>query len=237
MGKKVLIGCEQSGTVREAFLARGFDAWSCDILPDARGSNRHMQGDIREVLANPSVYGHFDLFALFHPPCQRLCASGARWLTKPPINPPSTCIGNEAERWPHMSEQEQLDLMWEHLRRGAQLFSDCLNSYPHHIACENPVMHGHAKKLINFNGAKPHYRQPWHFGNDPDGPDNEKKRTGFWTRNLPELVPTGTLDGKTARNSIHHASPGKDRGKVRSVFFPGMASAIASQWGDFINAT
>lgn len=49
---RVLVACEFSGTVRDAFLARGFDAWSCDLLPDERGSNRHIRGDVREHLGD-----------------------------------------------------------------------------------------------------------------------------------------------------------------------------------------
>ena len=69
--------------------------------------------------------------------------------------------------------------------------------------------------------------QPWHFGDDPDGEDNERKRTCFWLRGLPNLAPTGTLDGSTARSSVHYARPGADRGAERSQSFPGMARAMA----------
>jgi len=212
MSKKVLIGCECSGTVRDAFTALGFDAWSCDLKPDERGSNRHMVADVREVLAAPAIWGRFDLLAVFHPPCTRLCNSGVRWLKVPP---PGRTLAD----------------MWQELREGAQLFSDCLNSYPELVAVENPVMHKHAKALIDFNGAKPQFVQPWQFATDPNGPDNEKKRTGFWKRALPDLIPTGTLDGSTARNSVHFASPGENRATERSRFFPGIAAAIAAQWG------
>jgi hypothetical protein len=68
---KVLIGCEYSGTVRDAFLARGHEAMSCDLLPtDVPGP--HYQGDLRDVLQYP-----WDL-AIFHPPCTHLSVSGAR---------------------------------------------------------------------------------------------------------------------------------------------------------------
>ena len=70
---RVLIGCETSGKVREAFRRRGFDAWSCDVLPADDGSQYHFQGDIRDV---PGVW---DL-GVFHPPCTRLTNSGVRWL-------------------------------------------------------------------------------------------------------------------------------------------------------------
>ena len=73
---RVLVACEFSGTVRDAFLRRGHDAWSCDLLPDERGSNRHIRGDARELL-QPDLW---DLLIVAHPPCTRLCNSGVRWL-------------------------------------------------------------------------------------------------------------------------------------------------------------
>ena len=211
---KVLVACECSGTVRSAFEQQGHDAWSCDIKPDENGSNRHMQADVRDVLAHPEVYGRFDLLAVMHPPCTRLCNSGVRWLKTPP---PGRTLAE----------------MWSDLDEGAALFDACLNSYVPMVAVENPVMHKYAKERINFNGVKPFYVQPWQFADDEDGPDNEKKRTGFWCRNLPKLEPTGSLDGSTARNSVHFASPGEDRATERSRFFPGMAKAMADQWGSY----
>lgn len=71
---KVLIGCEFSGVVREAFRRRGHDAWSCDFLPPDDGSSFHFQDDVLNVLADG-----WDL-AIFHPPCQHLAVSGARWF-------------------------------------------------------------------------------------------------------------------------------------------------------------
>jgi hypothetical protein len=70
---RVLIGCEFSGTVREAFKALGHDAWSCDVLPTDVPGN-HIQGDIRN-----EIHGGWDL-AIFHPPCTHLASSGARWF-------------------------------------------------------------------------------------------------------------------------------------------------------------
>ena len=206
---RVLIGCETSGIVRDAFLAQGHDAWSCDLLPPDTASNRHIRGDIRDVMK-----GEWDLIAVMHPPCTRLCNSGVRWLTTPPSG-------------------RTLKDMWRDLDEGAALFSAVWNV--RHIPCvaiENPVMHRHAKARIEGYEDPAQTVQPWQFGTDVDGPDNERKRTCFWLRNLPPLVPTGTLDGGAARDSVHKASPGKDRWKVRSKFFPGIAAAMACQWGD-----
>lgn len=221
---KVLIGCEQSGVVRDAFNALGHDAWSCDLLAAETPSNRHIVGDVRDVMN----WDSWDLLAVMHPPCTRLCNSGVRWLTKPPAN----WQPGYPEGWESMSEPARLAWMWEDLDRGAALFSDVWNvEHIPMVAVENPVMHKHAKARIrNFRPAAQSV-QPWHFGTDEDGPDNEKKRTCFWLRNLPKLRRTGTLDGTTARESVHKASPGADRWKERSRFFPGIAAAMADQWG------
>lgn len=205
---RVLIGCEQSGVVRDAFLAEGFDAWSCDLLPAETPSNRHIVGDVRDVMR----WGDWDMLCVMHPPCTRLCNSGVRWLHKAPPG-------------------KTLDQMWRELDEGAELFSECWNADIPFIAVENPVMHKHAKARIRNFQRHSQSVQPWQFGDDPEGPDNEKKRTCLWLRGLPTLTPTGTLDGSTARDSVHKASPGKDRWKERSRFFPGLAKAMAQQWG------
>lgn len=204
---RVLVGCETSGIVRDAFLEAGHDAWSCDILPADRPSNRHIVGDVRDVMQD-----EWDLLAVMHPPCTRLCNSGVRWLSSPP---PGKTLAD----------------MRRELEEGAALFSAVWNvRHIERVAVENPVMHRHAKALIENYRPPAQTVQPWQFGDDPEGPDNERKRTCLWLRNLPPLVPTGTLDGSTARDSVHKASPGPDRWKVRSKFFPGIARAMATQW-------
>ncbi len=71
---RVLIACEFSGVVRRAFRRAGHDAWSCDLLPAEDSSDYHFQGDIREILQDPT----WDLM-IAHPPCTYLAVSGARW--------------------------------------------------------------------------------------------------------------------------------------------------------------
>ena len=223
MELKVLIGCEQSGTVRDAFNALGHDAWSCDILPAETPSNRHIVGDVREVMN----WDEWDILAVMHPPCTRLCNSGVRWLS----SPPKERQPSYPEAYADWSEAERLAFMWRELDAGAELFSDCWNAdHIPHRAIENPVMHKHAKARIrNFRRHAQSF-QPWQFGTDENGPDNEKKRTCLWLNGLPALTPTGTLDGSTARDSVFKASPGADRWKERSRFFPGVAAAMAEQW-------
>lgn len=206
---KVLIACEFSGTVRNAFARLGHDAWSCDILPDETRSNKHLQCDVRDILD-----WDWDLLMVAHPPCTRLCNSGVRWLSSPPPG-------------------KTLDEMWRELEEGAALFSDLWNADIPRVALENPVMHKHAKQRIRNYEQPAQSVQPWQFATDANGPDNEKKRTCLWLRGLPPLTPTGTLDGSTAKDRVHKASPGPDRWKERSRFFPGIAAAMAAQWGGY----
>ncbi len=71
---RVLIACEFSGAVRDAFIARGHDAWSCDLLPAEGETNRHIHGDVESRL-----YDGWDMM-IAHPPCTHLSVSGARWF-------------------------------------------------------------------------------------------------------------------------------------------------------------
>lgn len=208
---KVLIGCETSGVVRDAFLQAGHDAWSCDVLPADTPTNRHIQDDVRNVLA----FQKWDMLMVAHPPCTRLCNSGVRWLHKAP---PGRTI-NE---------------MWQELDEGADLFSHVWNVDIPFVAIENPVMHKHAKERIRNYKPFSQSVQPWQFADDDSSSDNVKKRTCLWLRGLPNLVPTGKVDGSTARDEIHKAAPGKDRWKIRSRFFEGIANAMADQWGSII---
>jgi site-specific DNA-cytosine methylase len=71
---KILIACEFSGIVRDAFIARGHDAWSCDLLPTERERERHIQGDVLQIINDG-----WDMM-IAHPPCTHLAVSGARWF-------------------------------------------------------------------------------------------------------------------------------------------------------------
>lgn len=201
---RVLVGCETSGIVRRAFAARGHDVWSCDLLPAEDGSNRHIRGDVRDVLKDG-----WDLLAVMHPPCTRLCNSGVRWLYVPPRG--------------KTVEQMQVEL-----REGAALFSDCWNAPIERIAIENPVMHRHAKALIRNYEPPAQSIQPWQFGH------GETKRTCFWLKKLPPLTPTNVVEGREQR--VHRMPPSPDRWRERSRFYSGVADAMAEQWGSYAAA-
>lgn len=207
---KVLIACEFTGTVRRAFAALGHDAWSIDLLPAEDRSNHHITGDLRDHLNDG-----WDLLAVMHPPCTRLCNSGVRWLHTPPPG-------------------KTKDQMWAELEEGAALFSDCWNAPIPRIAVENPVMHKHAKALIKGFEPAAQTVQPWWFG------EPYFKGTGLYLKGLPPLVPTDKLTPPAIGtpehrewSAIHRAPPGPDRWAIRSRTFQGIADAMAMQWGGY----
>lgn len=216
MTGKILIAFEFSGTVRRAFSALGYDAWSCDLRRSEDGSNRHIVGDARDVLNDG-----WDMLIVAHPPCTRLCNSGVRWLTSPP---PGRTLAE----------------MWAELDEGAALFSTVWNAQVPRVAVENPVMHRHAKERIKDFRSAAQSVQPWEYG------DWETKRTCLWLRGLPPLIPTyrtqadaraalGLPDDARPVARVHRMKPGEDRAKERSRFFPGIAAAMAHQWGPLID--
>lgn len=182
---KILVACEFSGTVRNAFLNRGHDAWSCDLLPSEDGSNRHITGDVRDILNDG-----WDMMMVAHPPCTRLCNSGVRWLHKPPKN-------------------KTLDQMWHDLDEGAELFSTLWNADIEKIAIENPVMHKYAKeRIVNYEEFAQSI-QPWQFGH------GETKRTCLWLKKLKPLIPTNIVDGREARVHHMSPGPGRWKERSR----------------------
>ncbi len=148
----------------------------------------------------------WDLLMVAHPPCTRLCNSGVRWLHKPP---------------PGKTKKQ----IWAELDDAADLFSAFLNAPIDRIAVENPVIHRYAKERIKNYFEFSQSVQPWQFGH------GEIKRTCLWLKNLPLLKPTKIVSGRTPR--VHHAVPGPDRWKERSRFYPGIAKAMAEQWGGY----
>jgi hypothetical protein len=131
---RVLVACERSNTVRDAFLERGHDAYSCDIeiakFPNPN-YKRHIRGDVRPLLKEP-----WDL-VIAHPPCTYLCNSGVRWLK---------------------TELGRINLM----ELACIFFLDCLSANAPRVCVENPIQHGYAKELIGI--APTQIIQPWQFG-------------------------------------------------------------------------
>ena len=181
---KVLVACEFSGVVREAFAARGHHAWSCDLLPSEL-PGQHYQCDVREVLNMG-----WDLM-IAHPPCTYLSYAGLRWFKVQP------------DRY--------------NLARDAFEFVKLLGSAPiRKIAIENP------KGFLTKWYRKPdQVIEPYQFG------EPYTKKTCLWLKGLPPLLYTCIeLDRFVNWTEFAHRSA-----KDRSRTFPGIAAAMASQWG------
>lgn len=199
---KVLIGCEYSGTVRDAFIALGHDAISCDLLPTDK-PGPHYQGDIYDLLNQK-----WDLI-IMHPPCTALCVSGNAW---------------------YGFGQAKYNERLEAVEWTVKLWEACKN-VSDKVCFENPV--GVLPRLGGM--PKPSYVQPYQFGH------MEQKKTGLFLHGLPALKDSENvyesmmLLPKNERERIFHLPPSKDRWKIRSTTYKGIADAMASQWNNLIN--
>ena len=196
---RVLVACEYSGTVRDAFRRRGHTAVSCDLL-DTDATGPHWQGDVKDLL----VPGCWDLM-IAHPPCTYLSVSGMHW-TKRGLRDPQ-------------------------LTENALEFVRLLMDAPiPRIAIENPI------SVISTRIGKPdQIISPHQFGHDAS------KKTCLWLKGLPPLQPTEIVEprivngrkrwGNQTDSGQNRLSPSPDRWKVRSATYPGIAAAMADQWG------
>lgn len=212
---KILIACEESQTVCKAFREKGHEAYSCDILPCSGGHPEwHIQGDaIVEAYS-----GKYDMM-IAHPPCTYLSNAGARFL------------------WAgHKLNEERYKIGLE----GKEFFMKLLNAPISKICVENPV-----SSLVFKMPQYTQEVQPYQFGHP------YTKKTRLWLKNLPQLKHTELVENPTAYgkkrgqkyqvvNTLVESTKiagnwfnkgGKDRQKARSKTFPGIAKAMAEQWG------
>ena len=131
-------------------------------------------------------------------------------------HPPCTYLCNSGVCWLHIREGR-----WNQMREGAEFFKKLLNADIPKICVENPIMHKYAKEIIGVNQSQ--VIQPYMFGH------GEKKATCLWLKNLPLLKPTNIVEGRIQR--LHLLPPSKDRAKLRSITYKGIAEAMADQWG------
>lgn len=184
---RVLVACEYSGVVRDAFISAGHEAMSCDLMP-TESEGPHYEGDVFDVIDYP-----WDLM-IAHPPCTHLSVSGARHF------PEKRMDGRQ---------QQAVSFFMRLLRASAHIEM---------TAIENPVC------IMSSLYRKPdQIIQPWMFGH------GETKATCLWLKGLPALVPTCIVDGREAR--VHRMPPGENRWRERSRTYPGIAAAMADQWG------
>lgn len=196
---RVLVACEYSGTVRDAFIRGGHEAMSCDLLPtDFPGM--HYQGSVLDILNDG-----WDLM-IAHPPCTYLSVSGMHWTTRGLRDPKLT--------------EDALDFV-----------KILLNAPIEKIALENPV------SVISSKIRKPdQIIQPYEYGHDAS------KKTCLWLKNLPHLIQTNFIEpriingkkvwGNQTDSGQNKLAPSKDRWKIRSKTYQGIADAMAEQWGN-----
>lgn len=214
---RILIGCETSGIARRAFAALGHDVWSCDVLPAEDRSNRHIVCDIRGGILNEG----WDLLAVMHPPCTRLCRSGRRWMSGPgEWTPPKQLPAGRT--WQDMKDE---------FEEGVSIFAACWNAPIERVAIENPEMNDLARARMPADLPRPHMVQPHWFGHP------EYKATGWYLRGLLPLSATEKLaeplrgsDEWKRWNRVHRMTPGPERARLRSRSYPGMMAAAAMQW-------
>lgn len=215
----VLIACEWSGRVRDAFRRRGHEAWSCDLLgpddlPDEfraqQWPNYHLEGDVRWWLdAKMAPVSHWDLLIAF-PPCTYLCSSGLHWNTRRPERAKKTEAALRFVR----------DLMRAPIKRKV---------------IENP--RGCISTRIRPSDQT---LQPYEFGEDAS------KETRLWLENVPPLVPTKRVRGRMVTcngrrverwsnqtdSGQNKLPPTKDRERLRGITYAGIAEAMADQWSN-----
>jgi hypothetical protein len=206
---RVLIACEESQAVCIAFRERGHEAYSCDILPCSGGHPEwHIQDDVLKHLGDG-----WDMM-IAHPPCTHLAVSGAAWF----------------------KEKQADGRQWE----AVNFFMQFVFAPIKKIAIENPVC-----IMSRIYREPDQIIQPYYFG------DTDRKTTCLWLKNLPPLYHNGEInlfdskvthvkpeliylkDGST--DSKWHLEtfnlPPDERARLRSKTFPGIAKAMAEQWG------
>lgn len=247
---RVLVACEFSGVVRDAFRARGHDAWSCDLLP-TETPGLHYQGDIQDLLEG---FAPVNFQADCDPEGDGWCATtdsdpsccpcfgptqdgveyierNGRLLARPEqrphwdlmiAHPPCTYLASSGLHWNH-----RIPGRAKLTDDAVQFVRDLMAAPIERIAIENPI------GCLSSRIRKPdQIIQPWMFGHDAS------KATCLWLKGLPPLRPTNVLPGeRTARRANQTASgqnrlaPSPDRWKLRSITYQGIADAMADQWG------
>lgn len=214
---KVLVACEESQEVCKAFRAKGHEAFSCDIQECSGGHPEwHIKGDVIPLLNGNCTFLTEDLsththtqpwdLIIAHPPCTHLAVSGARWFP-----------------------EKQRDFRQQ---KACVFFMYFALAHCDRIAVENPV------GIMSTAYRKPdQIIQPYEYG------DPHRKTTCLWLKGLPKLTPTNIVeprlkeyigkDGKLTRfDELYTLGPGPERAKLRSKTYPGIARAMAEQWGN-----
>lgn len=223
---KVLIACEESQTVCKAFRAKGHEAYSCDIIEPSGGHPEwHILGDAVKALKGGVItttdgvehdIGKWDL-VIAHPPCTYLAVSGNRWFN--------------IERYGDKARQRIVER-----ELAAAFFMQFINADCEHIAVENPIGY-----MSTYYRKPDCIIQPYEFGH------HARKTSCLWLKGLPPLKPSDIVEpgeilpgGYSVGASANFARDEKGKpirwndprtAKIRSKTFPGIAKAMADQWG------
>lgn len=231
---KILIGCEESQAICNAFRDLGHEAYSCDLMDCSGGHPEwHVKGDVHQFFKNNGGYhfttmdgakhyiDKFDLM-IFHPTCTYLCIAANKYYDEEKY-------GDKARERKQLREE------------AVDFFMECINADCDHIMVENPV------SIMSTHYRKPNQIiNPYQFGH-PIG-----KKTCLWLKNLPNLEPTQIVEperihskGRTGGYSGNSWYVTDENGKIlswrdprtaiaRSKTYPGIARAIATQWSDYL---
>lgn len=202
---KVLVACEYSGRVRDAFRALGHEAWSCDVLPTEADPTWHIEAPVQSVL-----HLKWDMM-IAHPPCTFMANSGAKHLY----------IGMK-------KENGRNEKRWRSMAEAAAFFKMLWTANIPHIAIENPVMLGYAVEIIGVDFTQS--IQPWQHGHM-----EVKRTCLWLKNLPPLSPSHDVYDDMMKleygeRAKVHHAPPSPDRWKNRSRTYSGIAKAMAEQW-------
>lgn len=213
---RVLVACEFSGIVREAFRKRGHSAWSCDLIPNEDDSPFHYEGDVMSMLPGGRIYHtmalegqqtDWDMLIAF-PPCTYLCSSGIHWNR-------------------HNGLRAQCTI-------GAIDFTEGLWSAAiPRICIENPVGVLSTRSIL---GKPAQIIQPYQFGHDAS------KQTCLWLKGLPKLLGTKYIQPRIVNRKMRWSNqtdsgqnklgPSPTRAMDRARTYQGIADAMAEQWGN-----
>jgi len=201
---RVLIACEQSGIVREAFKKLGHKAWSCDLEPSAIPGT-HYQGEVLKLL-EMFPWDHFDLLIGF-PECRFLCNSGVHLLTG------------------KSQSVEKKNIRWENMYQARKFFMELLECKIVKICLENPVPHSYAD-LPKYTQTI----QPWQFGEDASKRTclwlKNLPKLEYTDVIIKEVYANQTPSGQ------NKLGPSGDRARLRAKTYQGIADAMAQQWGE-----
>jgi len=211
---KILIGCEYSGRVRDAFSKRGHHAVSCDLRP-SETPGHHIQHDLLDVIKYD--WESWDMM-IAHPYCTFNTLAGIRWM----YHPEDTYLP-ASQRRRHPKYPNRMD----DFLQGVEFFNTLKNSQIPKIVLENSMPHGLAMEHI---GKYDQIIQPWHFGSP------FTKAAALWIKGVPKLktkYDKSWYSGRAIKIQArcHLMPPSPNREKERSRTDQAIADAFAEQWG------